>query len=192
LLSTIGGRRLAATVKRQRLAIAAALVTALCIAAVSVAQVGAAADKGAAAAKKKKSKRGPAGPQGPQGPAGPLVDTLPAGKTLRGAYAVGGPASAGSQFFFSQISFPFPLAAKPSSNVVNGGSTPACPGSVADPQAASGNLCIYVQKAVNGSVSSCDPVLDLCNQTSRFGAVIEIFSSATGTTFSQGTWAVTG
>lgn len=55
--------------KSARLAIIAALVAALCVTGVSVAQSGGGTDRHATVAAKKKT--GPPGPRGPQGPAGP-------------------------------------------------------------------------------------------------------------------------
>jgi hypothetical protein len=125
--------------------------------------------------------QGPAGTDGAQGPPGPFADTLPSGKTLKGAV-----------FLTSAItsySFAFSLPSAPVVRVRAAGSsaTPDCPGSVADPQAARGNLCVY--QAGNSPVSVCvfasDDLLSTCTSATRYG-----FSGSSSGQFS-GQWAVT-
>jgi len=96
--------------------------------------------------------RGTTGPQGPQGepgapgttgPAGPLLDTLPSGRTERGAWSVGGHGAPNSTY--GTISFPVPLTSAPTGHMlaVGGGGTTNCPGSLSDPEARAGHLCLY-------------------------------------------------
>jgi hypothetical protein len=46
---------------------------------------------------------GPAGAAGPAGPAGPFPDALPAGRTVRGAYNMGGTAAAANHLANTSI-----------------------------------------------------------------------------------------
>jgi hypothetical protein len=87
------------------------------------------------------------------------------------------------------LSYQFPLAASPAINVRPIGATPtaACPGTVANPQAAPGNLCVYQQRNDGNLVFS---VLNEV-QGGRFGAVL-YFPAAAGANYEyEGTWAVT-
>jgi hypothetical protein len=149
---------------------------------------------------------GPAGPAGPtgatgqQGPPGPLVDTLPSGATLRGSFAGGGTKVPGTTgFSWDDISFPFPLASAPTPSIipVGGAPTAACPGSLADPAATPGNLCLYLgvrQNVVNGRPRICDLDGNNCGNPSggdRTGAVVEVVADVDAIFYVSGTWAVT-
>ena len=139
---------------------------------------------------------GPAGPRGAngtpgangangvQGPAGPLPDTLPSGKTLRGAYEVQAAAGALKD---ELTSFTFPLAAAPVSHVwLLGVSNPDpanCTGTAADPQAAPGHVCVY-----EGSKSAAGTSAMIVS-ANRFSVTASLFSASGG--YSAGTWAVT-
>jgi hypothetical protein len=196
------------------LSLVAALGLVLCVFAGASAAHGPAAAAGKVG-KAKKAKRGPRGPrgkpgsEGPQGPVGPkgekgdrgepgpLLEVLPDGKSERGAFAVGGEAVAAGALAVSPISFAVPLASKVPASVVKPGAAPTakCPGTLGDPQAASGNFCLYVQKEMNVITTSnlaCDTVLDACFQVSRFGGDVQTFAAAAGSFLLQGTWAVTG
>ncbi|MGH2841677.1 MAG: hypothetical protein ACRDKY_12720, partial [Solirubrobacteraceae bacterium] len=103
----------------------------------------------------------PAGPKGTQGdtgvtgaagPPGPLLDVLPSGRSLRGSYSFSGYYSGGTvaaQYDTApadgQISFQLPLASKPVVEIVAKDEPPTatCPGSVANPLASAGRLCVY-------------------------------------------------
>jgi Collagen triple helix repeat (20 copies) len=96
---------------------------------------------------------GTPGAKGDQGDPGEPGDpwsvggTLPAGATETGAWAGGPLASAGQTAQFVPISFPIPLASSVSEHVVPaGGPAPeGCTGgTVSDPTADPGHLCIYV------------------------------------------------
>jgi hypothetical protein len=135
------------------------------------------------------------GPRGPEGPAGAVAGTLPSGKTLRGRFEAGsgspngntvGSAASGS------ISFGAQLAAPPARTIVQSAPGPSqCPGSVANPEAAPGHLCIYVGEKVN--ISAIDTILEggATGATSRQGAGVYVISSAAGTFGARGSWAVT-
>jgi hypothetical protein len=102
---------------------------------------------------------GPAGPQGPpgspgangqngaQGPPGPLLEALEKGQTVTGAWSFANFAT-GEEVI--TISYPFRLeSALPTSDIVfleeGEEETADCPGTVEDPQAALGKLCLYQQ-----------------------------------------------
>jgi hypothetical protein len=158
------------------------------------------------AIKQLKGNRGPAGPpgaqgsqgvQGVQGPPGPITGDLPAGVTLRGNYMVAG--NNGGSTIHSAVSFGLRLSAAPTVNYVTVGATPpaACPGTVTNPQAAPGNLCVYEVEADN--VTSfrgvCDAETSGClatPTTNRDGfAVYALIQSAGSPLFVFGSWAVT-
>ncbi len=111
---------------------------------------------------------GKEGPRGPKGEAGPLLETLPAGKTLKGTWGVGGSlgAEGGSGRALVEVSFQFPVSPAPTVYYMPDNSfgikipqtgpvavslsqeeleefEDACPGTPAEPEATAGNLCIY-------------------------------------------------
>lgn len=131
------------------------------------------------------------GIQGQQGPEGPFPSgDMPPGKSIRGHYAVG---ATGPAFGWTAISFGFQLAAAPTPRFIVSGTTPPtqCPGTASNPQAQSGNLCIY--EAVRSGVSSVQPFNATGGTTlaSRWGAGLWLQTTGTGNSFSYGTWAVT-
>jgi hypothetical protein len=119
---------------------------------------------------------------------------IPSGKTLRGTFAAHGQAS-GAGAAADAISFIAPISAPPTPHVLEFGdpSTAQCPGTLANPRAARGHLCIYVGSLENAVVAVADPVSNVLNQASRFGATVLVLSTGgAGTNFgSRGTWAVT-
>ena len=118
---------------------------------------------------------------------------LPAGKTIRGAYDMGGTAAAANALATAELSFGYrPFKAQPTPHFIKLGdpAVPACPGTSADPQAAPGHLCIYERFSLNaGNRSMTGPSGD--NSAWRFGAGLFIRSVASGTFYSIGTWAAT-
>jgi hypothetical protein len=154
------------------------------------------------AIKQLKGNRGPAGPpgaqglqgiQGVQGPPGPYPDQMPAGKTARGTWAMYGTAS----ILMTQISFGFQLSAAPTSHVVPvGGPSPAeCPGTITNPQASPGHLCVYEGDVANiSSVVTCDTEQAGCGPvgtTNNNGVGVVGYQTASGDKYMIGTWAVT-
>ncbi len=138
---------------------------------------------------------GTAGAQGATGPAGPFPSSLPSGQTLTGVWATDGTAAAAGAAAQTEISFAYPLASAPAANIVlsGGSSTAACPGTLANPEATSGNLCLYEDSATNADLLSAgNPVTNTGNASSRFGATVNIRSVASGFFGDNGTWAVTG
>jgi len=157
---------------------------------------------------------GPKGDRGDKGDAGAsragpaLPDTLPSGETLRGAYAFSG--------FYSgadlphddspadgQISFPIPLASAPTlvlirrkqPNNEEGDPTAQCPGSVLNPQADPGYLCVYESRmADNTALYAFSPYDGTNNAATRFGVGLYITAPQAKTSdhrTSKGSWAVT-
>jgi hypothetical protein len=151
--------------------------------------------------------RGVTGPQGPQGtsgkegqqgPAGPFPATLATGQTLTGVYNLEGTNSAtsGPSYAGSAISFQFRLAAAPIAHFIPANGTPPaqCPGSAKNPQAQSGNLCIYEDESKEAAgVSVFNPSEVKKEGASPFGAALSLESTTkSGGFYSLGTWAVTG
>jgi hypothetical protein len=138
---------------------------------------------------------GPAGAAGATGPAGPFVDTLPSGKSLKGAYSASGTAAAASAYTTDAISFEIPLAVAPTAHFVGVGTVAPsqCPGTVAAPTAAAGNLCIYEGQKTNIVVDSFqDPVTGSTGSVVRpWGAEVVARSTAAGDFVTAGSWAVT-
>lgn len=90
---------------------------------------------------------GPQGPKGPQGEPGPLLQTLPSGKTQTGAYGFASTRSeVGSPYTPAvETSYPLPISFEPTVEIIESGGSPTanCPGSVDNPAAARGFLCLY-------------------------------------------------
>jgi hypothetical protein len=121
-----------------------------------------------------------------------LAGPLAAGQTLRGVFEVAGNNDASGFVAGFDISYPIPLAAAPQTNVIPSGGPPTtnCPGTVANPLAVSGKLCIYV-----ASLTGATGLTEL----TAFGLPLKL-----GTTFIpagvgaganyqvNGAWAVTG
>jgi hypothetical protein len=130
---------------------------------------------------------GAPGAAGPAGPAGPFPDALPSGKTVRGAFNIGGTAAAAGALANSSISFIYAFATAPTVKVVlQGAAAPAeCSGNATFPQAQAGFVCIYEESKTNS-------VGVTLNAVNRSGATIFTNSSAAGGFFSYGTWAATG
>ena len=117
----------------------------------------------------------------------PFPDALPSGKTIRGAFNIGGTAAAAGALANTSISFIYAFAAPPTVKIVlQGAAAPAeCTGNATFPQAQAGFLCIYEESKTNS-------VGVTLNAVNRSGATIFTNSSAAGGFFSYGTWAATG
>lgn len=141
--------------------------------------------------------RGPQGiqgPQGPQGQAGLATTTLQSRQTLHGVFNVAGE---NLDLIASDISFPLSLSAAPIVQVIGKGdaATPNCTGSAAEPSAAPGFLCLYVQDESNVErFEVCDFETVDCTgapEANRFGALLFADPESGGFAFVWGTWAVT-
>jgi hypothetical protein len=92
-----------------------------------------------------KGDAGGQGPQGEEGPAGPTETQLPPGKTETGVWSFKG---RGEPKLWYNISFPLKLGYIPDVRLASS-SPENCPGSIDNPQAKAGNLCIYVEETLN-------------------------------------------
>lgn len=120
---------------------------------------------------------------------GPLLGTLKSGQTLRGMFNLG---EEGGEIALAGQTFQFPLANAPAVNVVDPATatTPACPGLGGGigqtPQAAAGQLCVYVTSKANlGSLTAPGTAL------TRLGFGLEAIASGAGSFSATGLWAVT-
>src|SRR5881394_3694847 len=160
----------------------------------------------ATGSKQSSGKRGPKGPKGDTGPKGDKGDTgpqgpkgdtgdpwtaggfLPSGKSLGGTWVAGvGPEILpGKGAAAASISFGIPLTAPPTIVIVKKGQegtehAAECPGSLAVPLAAKGNLCLYTAQETGLELQSAIPA--------PVGAIISYLG--TPGTGDAGTWAVT-
>jgi hypothetical protein len=112
---------------------------------------------------------------------------LPPGASVQGSYWVGGTAGPSLTFFDSAISWGTPLRSPYQvQHVAEGGpATTHCPGSYLAPTAARGYVCFYSQFTV-GAPSGPHYVLG------NAGVGLYAYSSGVGSTYDEGTWAVTG
>lgn len=119
---------------------------------------------------------------------GPLLGTLKSGQTLQGMFNLG---DEGGDTVQTGQTFQFPLANTPTAHVIDPATatTASCPGLGANnqaPQAAAGQLCIYVTNKPNlGTLS-----VPSAAQT-RLGFGLEAIASGAGAFSATGLWAVT-
>jgi hypothetical protein len=146
----------------------------------------------------KEGKQGAVGKEGKQGLEGkegsPWVagGTLPSGQTETGTWSYGA-VGTGTGFIRMPISFPIRLTAKTEAHFMPLGSTSTeeCPGTVENPQAKSGNLCIYAQEGKENFAAAGDPETnELINFAGKTGAVVLFFPVEEGEN-PEGVWAVT-
>jgi hypothetical protein len=129
----------------------------------------------------------------------PLISTLSTGQTLRGMFDLGDQAAAAGNTTVDGTTFQFPLnntPTAPAANVIDqvatpGATTTSCPGisggNVQTPNAAGGQLCIYITGKTN--LAAASPVT--LNNVSRLGFGLTAASAATGAYEATGFWAVT-
>ena len=121
---------------------------------------------------------------------GQLLSTLKSGETLRGVFDVGSTATEPGDTSREAQSFQFPLVNPPTVNVLKKGETNAgCSGlgGGQTPQAAGGNLCIYITESKN-----LDPASPLAaDNNTRLGFGLVAKAEAKGEYFAYGQWAVT-
>ncbi|HWA53737.1 MAG TPA: hypothetical protein VG816_06145 [Solirubrobacterales bacterium] len=120
---------------------------------------------------------------------GPVLGTLKSGQTLRGMFILG---EEGGETALAGQTFQFPLGNAPTVNVIDPATatTPACPGLGGGigqtPQAAGGQLCVYVTSKANlGSLTAPGTAL------TRLGFGLEAIASGAGSFSATGQWAVT-
>jgi hypothetical protein len=131
---------------------------------------------------------GTKGEKGDKGDPGPLVATLPSGATERGAYGMAGTVTKGASYIpGTETSYPIPLSFTPTTNVIFEGSPPTakCPGTVENPTATAGNLCIYEARE--------DVALDIVKTpaNAHFGFLALFEAEPEENWEDTGTWAVT-
>jgi hypothetical protein len=123
----------------------------------------------------------------------PLLGTLRTGQTLRGTFDLGGETKVARD----GISFQFPLANAPTAPDANilapGASTTACPGvkggSAQTPEAAAGQLCVYIKTEAGAPTKSLSFDAGSINRLG-FG-LTATFNEAKPENAFQGFWAVT-
>jgi collagen triple helix repeat protein len=134
------------------------------------------------------------GKEGPEGTFGGQI--LPAGKTLTGEFAASGFAEAavpepGFGTAAGAVSFALPLGEAPTAHFIPEGETPpaGCTGTLEDPGAESGNLCIFGETEINVKTEGVGRVIA---QPSPGGFVISGSSAGAGRILLLGSWAMTG
>jgi hypothetical protein len=133
------------------------------------------------------------GANGKEGVPGPFGEVLPGGKTETGVYGLEGDGSVVQAAW----GFPFALATAPTPTLVPFGAAPTaqCPGSISEPKAASGQLCVYEGASHGGNVTVkgiFNPENEKFSASSRFGFGVSLNNGTVGSNvWSQGTWAVT-
>jgi hypothetical protein len=129
-------------------------------------------------------------------PAAPAGSLRPI--TLFGNYAVTFTAAAANARGADDITFGMKLPAAPAAPTVNfiqsgAAFTASCPGTLADPKAAPGHLCVYESSRQNVSTFCIAKTGTnyICGSADDTGASVFIDSTAAGTTTSAGRWVVT-
>lgn len=123
--------------------------------------------------------------------------TVGSGKTQVGNWSVGGYSAASSTDIWGAITFPLPLASAPGAALANfipvaGASTTNCPGTVANPQAAAGQVCVYAKSCAKAAISCLfKGSTGGCGSADAYGVGLWLNSNAVGDAFCYGTWAVT-
>ena len=130
------------------------------------------------------------GANGSNGATG-FTSTLPSGKTEVGVWAAS--LLTEESVYYMPISFTIPLRESPESTIVpkKSSSAPECPGTVGNPQAASGHLCIYIGELLGGTLFTFDPSQEGTG-ADTYGTVLGVKSGAGGGALAYGTWAVSG
>jgi hypothetical protein len=107
--------------------------------------------RGRAGATGSRGATGATGATGPQGNPGPTTDVLPSGKTERGWFLADIPHAEKGNVLGTSITFNFALPSAPTVSYVDIGGAPTadCPGSLANPKAAPGKLCLYLGLRLN-------------------------------------------
>ena len=116
----------------------------------------------------------------------------PKPRVIRGTYIAQTTAADINSRMAADISFGWNIGGVPAVHVIAKDATPpaGCRGTVTNPGAAPGNLCVFENKHVNaGAPVICD-VLSNCPGASAVGAYVIAFSAAAGDAEVSGTWAV--
>ena len=116
--------------------------------------------------------------------------------TMRGDWSVIFPATNGSSDGALSLSFPHQLPSAPgaaAANVIPVGGAPTanCPGSIGNPQAAPGQVCVYEQLRTNAeTVRMWSGATGLYEQANTSGVGIIANATAAGMVYTYGRWAV--
>lgn len=126
----------------------------------------------------------------------PAAPGAPRPVTLRGDYGLVFTAAAASDPDTYTFSFGRTLAAAPLVPLANvippgGAATLNCPGSIENPQASPGHLCIYEVRRTNVSILQALSSAGNVNLAERTGATLIMRANAAGLSFAFGKWAVT-
>lgn len=116
------------------------------------------------------------------------------GRTLRGTFSIDGTATAAGQQGSDSISFGWTLASAPVPHFIAAGTSPPadCPGTVANPKARKGHLCVYEADNTNvGARTVYDMTTYLGSKADKYGFGVYMYGAvAAGFYTSHGTWAV--
>jgi hypothetical protein len=138
---------------------------------------------------------GATGAKGDQGVPGPLLQTVPHGLTIRGAWGLELPVPASSTFAAAFVSYPLALPAAPTGAVfsADGLAKTHCPGTVGAPAADPGYLCVYRGNSFNVGATPFigNPENGVRTATSVYGFNVEDSLTAGGITLDEGTYAYT-
>ena len=163
---------------------------------------GAAGPTGPTGAAGAKGATGAAGATGATGFSG-FTETLPEGKTETGVWAIADPAIPGEKEVWAPISFTIPMkSASEEAYLLNEeqtrnheglGFTKGCTGTVAEPTAPPGLLCVYTQEEIaNEATLSTRPVFADHIGYQKSGTTMVIFTfEEPGSFTGRGSWAVT-
>jgi len=178
--------------------------------------------RGAAGARGLPGAAGAQGPQGPQGAPGKdgapgrdgtpgkdgnegreghtgFTETLPSGKTETGTWTVNVPTTAAEGITFVSIGFAVPLAGGGEAVFLNASETAGevgtggCAGTVAEPAAPAGKLCIYTEEEEVEKPTSA-PKTDFSEELGHYGkpgTFLEFGLKTGGSASARGSWAVT-
>ena len=124
---------------------------------------------------------------------GPIISPLKSGQTLRGVFDLGGsiPTIVGETSYRGSETFQFPLLNTPTVNILQpGANSTACPGlggGNVTPQAAAGQLCIYLTAVTPEATLNVDT-----GSVNRLGfGLLAKFKEGDKDNFALGQWAVT-
>jgi hypothetical protein len=128
--------------------------------------------------------------------AGDLVPggTVPPGTTIRGNYSADMTAAGADSRTTSAISFGYLLASAPVARFIPSGAAlpTGCSGTSSNPGASPGFLCVFESSRSNINTACIARTTGYtCGAADRMGATVFARSSAAGTAYSVGTWAVT-
>lgn len=124
--------------------------------------------------------------------------TLPPGKTARGVYAIddfsGATNNPSGEFADTAVSYPVALSAAPVLHFIGSGQSAGefCPGTVSQPEAKPGHLCVYESTSTNRDAGDVAFLYGGGRDRFGFGLSVLAQSGTAGLYGSFGSWAVTG